>query len=174
MTTTTTLGELTGDYELDTTRTTLGFVARHTMASRVSGHFDEFEGSAHLDGDDPSRSSVRFTVKAASILTGNQQRDDQLRAAFLDVEGHPVITFVSTGVRHLGGTRFEVDGDLSIRGVTNPVSGIAVELVDARPAGVALAGSFTIDRNRWGVNWNFATRLLVSPKVTLQFTAGLT
>ncbi|WP_409493116.1 YceI family protein [Amycolatopsis sp. cmx-11-12] len=85
-------------------------VSRLTMASRVSGHFDEFEGSAHLDGDDPSRSSVRFTVKAASIVTGNQRRDDHLRAAFLDVENHPVITFVSTGVRHLGGTRFEVGG----------------------------------------------------------------
>ena len=55
MTSTTTLGELTGDYVLDPTRTRIGFVARHTMATRVIGHFEEFEGRAHLDGDDPSK-----------------------------------------------------------------------------------------------------------------------
>ncbi|OXM49690.1 YceI family protein [Amycolatopsis alba] len=170
----TTFSELTGDYRLDIARTTLGFVARHTMSSRVPGHFDDFEGSVHLDGGEPSRSSLRFSVKAASIDTGNSRRDDQLRGAFLDVESHPAITFASTGIRHLGGTRFEVAGDLTIRGVTNPVRGIVVEVVDTATSRVAFAGSVTIDRHRWGVNQNFATRLMVASKVTLRFTVEVT
>lgn len=175
MTTVTPLSELTGDYSLDATGTTLGFVARHTMASRVPGHFDEFDGSAHFDGDDPAKSSVRLTIKAASIHTGNQKRDEHLRTAFLDAEGHPVITFVSTAVRQLGGTGFEVVGDLSIRGVTKPVR-VAVELVDARPGPDGFRAGFTggvsLNRHDWGVNENFATRLMVSSKVTLQLTVG--
>ncbi|MEV7548263.1 YceI family protein [Amycolatopsis sp. NPDC089917] len=174
MTAMTTFTELTGDYRLDVARTTLGFVARHTMASRVTGHFDEVEGSVRLDGGEPSRSGVRFTVKAASIDTGNARRDGQLRKAFLDAESHPTITFVSTGIRHLGGTRFEVAGDLAIRGVTNPVRGIVVELVDTAASRVAFAGSVTVDRHQWGVNQNFATRLMVSSKVTLRFTVAVT
>ncbi|OXM57613.1 polyisoprenoid-binding protein [Amycolatopsis thailandensis] len=170
----TTFSEMTGDYRLDIARTTLGFVARHTMSSRVAGHFDEFEGSVRLDGGEPSQSSVRFTVKAASIDTGNARRDDQLRGAFLDAEAHPAITFASTGIRHLGGTRFEVAGDLTVRGVTNPVRGIVVELVDIAANRVAFAGSVTIDRHRWGVNQNFATRLMVSSKVTLRFSVEVT
>ncbi|WP_191251921.1 YceI family protein [Amycolatopsis oliviviridis] len=164
-----TFTELTGDYQLDNARTTLGFIARHTMSSRVTGHFDEFEGRVHLDGAEPSKSSVRFTVRAASIDTGNLRRDEQLRGAFLDVESHPAITFASTGIRQLGGTRFEVAGDLTIRGVTNAVRGIVVELVDTAASRVAFAGSVTIDRHQWGVNQNFATRLMVSSKVILRF-----
>ncbi|MFC3448508.1 YceI family protein [Amycolatopsis speibonae] len=166
----TTFSDLTGDYRLDVARTTLGFVARHTMSSRVTGHFGEFEGSVRLDGGEPSRSSVRFTVQAASIDTGNARRDDQLRGAFLDAASHPAITFASTGIRHLGGTRFEVAGGLTVRGVTNPVRGIVVELVHTGVPRVAFAGSVTIDRHQWGVNQNFATRLMVSSKVTLRFT----
>ncbi|MFD5248340.1 YceI family protein [Amycolatopsis sp. NPDC058340] len=175
MTTMTPLSELTGDYSLEAAGTTLAFIARHTMGSRVPGHFDEFDGSAHFDGDDPAKSSVRLTVKAASIHTGNHRRDDHLRTAFLDVEGHPVITFVSTAVRHAGGTRFEVTGDLSIRGVTKPVR-VPVELVDARPGTDGLRTGFTggvsLNRHHWGVNENFATRLMVGSKVTLRLTVA--
>ncbi|MER6669541.1 YceI family protein [Amycolatopsis japonica] len=175
MTTVTPLSELTGDYSLDAAGTTLAFIARHTMGSRVPGHFDEFDGSAHLDGDDPARSNVRLTIKAASIDTGNQKRDDHLRTAFFDVAGHPVITFVSTAVRHVGGSGFEVTGDLTIRGVTKPVR-VAVELVDARPGAdgvrTGFTGAVSLNRLHWGVNENLATRLMVGSKVTLQLTVA--
>ena len=74
MTTTTKLSELTGDYVLDTAHTRIGFVARHTMATRVRGQFDDFAGTAYLDGEDPSKSSVQLTIQASSIQTGNPRR----------------------------------------------------------------------------------------------------
>ncbi|WP_327580460.1 YceI family protein [Nonomuraea sp. NBC_00507] len=173
MTTTTELGELTGDYLLDTAHTRIGFVARHTMATRVRGQFEEFEGSARLDGDDPSKSSARLTIQAKSLQTRNRQRDDQLRSTFLDTDDHPAITFTSTQVRQVDGTAFKVTGDLTIRGVTKPVT-VDFELTRAAndPRGafrVGFQGSVTINRMDWGVNWNAATGVLVSQKVTLEF-----
>ncbi|TQS28462.1 YceI family protein [Microbispora sp. KK1-11] len=173
MSTTTTLSELTGDYVLDTARTRIGFVARHTMAGRVRGRFAEFEGGAHLDGDDPSRSSVRLTVQAASIQTRNSQRDGHLRTRFLKADAHPALTFASTTVEQTGDAGFEVTGDLTICGVTRPVT-MDIELtgVENGPRGalqVGFKGSLTINRSHWGVNWNAATTVVVSPKVLLEF-----
>ncbi|MEV1177981.1 YceI family protein [Nonomuraea sp. NPDC049784] len=173
MSTTTKLSELTGDYVLDTAHTRIGFVARHTMATRVRGQFDEFEGGAYLDGDDPSKSSVRLTIQAKSIQTRNPQRDDQLRSTFLNVDDHPDLTFTSTKVEQTGETSFKVTGDLTVRGVINSVT-VNFELsgVENDPRGelrVGFKGSLTINRNHWGVNWNAATTVMVSPKVLLEF-----
>ncbi|NUW33278.1 YceI family protein [Nonomuraea sp. SMC257] len=162
------LSDLTGDYVLDPTRTRIGFVARHAMATRVRGRFEEFEGDAHLDGDDPSRSGVRLTIQAGSLQTGNRRRDDQVRGTFLHVQDHPTLTFTSTKVRHLGGRSFAVTGALTIRGVTKPVT-VDLELTGARGDDrVSFTGGVTINRNDWGVNWNAATTFMVSPKVTLE------
>ncbi|MFI6638761.1 YceI family protein [Streptomyces sp. NPDC050504] len=173
MSTTIELGELTGDYVLDTARTRVGFVARHTLGSRVRGHFEEFEGGARLDGDRPARSSAWLVIRAASIRTGNRQRDEQLCGTFLDAAGHPSLTFASAEVTRLDGSRFRVTGDLTIRGTTRPVT-FDLELTGAgsEPHGghrVAFRGGVTVDRGEWGVNWNALTSLLLSPKVTLEF-----
>lgn len=177
MTTTTALTELAGDYVLDAARSRTGFVARHTMGTRVRGHFESFEGSAHLDGDDPSRSSAELTIQAASIQTHNPKRDDPLRAKFLDAEAHPYITFLSTRVAQVDGTRFKVAGDLTVRGVTKPVT-VDFELTGAEedPANglrVGFRGSVTINRKDWGVNWNAATGVMVGAKVTLEFDVAV-
>ncbi|KUJ64060.1 polyisoprenoid-binding protein [Streptomyces albus subsp. albus] len=173
MSTIITLSELTGDYTLDPTRTRIGFVARHAMASRVRGQFEEFEGSAHLDGEDPSESSIRLSIQARSIQTRNRKRDDQLCDTFLDADRHPFLVFTSTTVRQFADTGFKVTGDLAIRGVTRPVT-VDFELTRAEGDSrgrfwVGFTGSATIDRNDWGVNWNAATRIMVSPKVALEF-----
>jgi polyisoprenoid-binding protein YceI len=166
--TTTTLSTLTGDYTLDRERTRIGFVARHTIGPKVRGWFDTFEGTAHLDGDDPSRSSVELMVWPTSIRTGNARRDDQLPGTFFDPETHPTMTFVSTEVRQAGDTTFVVAGDLTIRGVTKPVT-VSLELTaGADDAAVRFAGGVTIDRRDWGVNWNAATTLLVASKVSVE------
>ncbi|QFY09433.1 polyisoprenoid-binding protein [Nonomuraea phyllanthi] len=172
MTTMTGLGELTGDYVIDTTRTRIGFVARHTMATRVRGHFDAFEGGAYLDGDDPSKSSVRLTIQANSIRTRKRQRDDYLRGKFLDTDRHPAITFASTEVRQAGEAAYQVTGNLTMRGVTRPVT-VDFELTRAEKdrhgtVRAGFRGRVTIDRNDWGVNWNAATTVLVSPEVMLE------
>ncbi|MEV6135299.1 YceI family protein [Nocardia sp. NPDC051990] len=172
MATTIERSELTGDYLLDTAHTRIGFIARHAMATRVRGKFAEFEGSAHLDGEEPSKSSAQLTIQARSIDTRNRQRDDLLGRKFLSVDDHPIITFTMTEVEQFTSTNIIVTGDLTIRGVTRAVT------VDFEPTGVdrdkqrilrvCFTGSVTINRKDWGVHWKAATGM-VSPKVTLEF-----
>lgn len=175
MTTMTKLSELTGDYVLDTAHTRIGFVARLAMVAKVRGQFDEFEGSAHLDGDDPSKSSAQLTIQAKSIQTRNEKRDDHLRSMFLDIPNHPAITFTSTRAEQIGETNFKVTGDLTIRGVTKPVTvDFGLTRPENDPSGnfrVGFEGMVTIDRNDWGVSWNAVLEgggALISEKVTLE------
>ena len=171
------LSELTGDYTLDVAHTRIGFVARHAMVTKVRGSFNEFEGTAHLDGDHPAKSSARLTIRAKSIDTRNGQRDDHLRSNdFLDMANHPEITFVSTEIEQVGDADFRVTGDLTVRGVTQAVAvdleytGSAVD-----PFGntrVGFEGATEINRKDYGVSWNAALEgggVLVSEKVKLEF-----
>src|SRR6476620_3325471 len=94
------LTELTGTYTLDTAHTRIGFVARHAMVTKVRGAFNEFTGTAVLDGANPENSTVPVTIQAASIDTRNAPNDGNLRGNdFLAMEEFSTITFVSTGVR---------------------------------------------------------------------------
>src|SRR5215467_10856929 len=177
MITTTRLSELTGDYVLDTAHTRIGFIARHTMATKVPGQFGEFEGSAHLDGDDPSKSRAQLTIAAKSIQTRNQQRDEALRSKYLNMDNYPAITFTSTKVEQAGDTNFTVTGDLTIRDVTKPVT-VDFKLTGAKtdPSGnfrVGFEGRVTINRKDWAVHWNAAPGV-VSTKVTLEFDVAAT
>lgn len=171
------LTELTGTYTLDPAHTRIGFVARHAMVTKVRGSFDEFAGTAVLDGTNPANSRVEVTIEAASIDTRNAQRDEHLRGNdFLAMQEYPKITFASTGVRQAGETTFEVTGDLTIKGVTNEIT-IPFEFEGAAkdPFGnerVGFEGSVTINRRDYGVTWNAALEgggVLVSDKVTLEF-----
>jgi polyisoprenoid-binding protein YceI len=173
MAATTKLSELTGDYVLDTARTRIGFVAR--AITKVRGQFDEFEGTAHLDGSDPSKSSAQLTIQATSIQTRNRRRDDHLRDRFLDTGDHPAITFTSAKVEQVGQASFKVTGDLAVHGVTNPVT-VDFKLTGTEndPEGnlrVGFEGTVTINRTDWGVSWNAALEgggVFVSNKVTLE------
>ena len=167
---------LTGDYTIDTAHSRVGFVARHAMVTKVRGSFDEFEGSIHLDGENPANSSGRVTIQAKSIDTRNSQRDDHLRSNdFLDMDNHAEITFVSTAIKQDDDTNFVVTGDLTVRGVTKSVD-IPFEYTGSAtdPFGnqrVGLEGSVVINRKDYGVNWNAALEtggVLVSEKVTLE------
>jgi polyisoprenoid-binding protein YceI len=171
------LTELTGTYTLDPAHTRIGFVARHAMVTKVRGAFNEFAGTAELDGANPENSRVQVTIEAASIDTRNAQRDEHLRGNdFLAMQDYPQITFTSTGVRPAGGTTFEVTGDLTIKGVTNSVT-IPFEFEGAAkdPFGnqrVGFEGSVTINRKDYGITWNAALEtggVLVSDKVVLEF-----
>jgi polyisoprenoid-binding protein YceI len=177
MTAFTTTQTLTGDYQIDPAHTSIGFVARHAMVTKVRGAFNEFEGTAHLDAQEPSKSNAALTIKSASIDTRNEQRDGHLRSNdFLDPENYPEIRFVSTAVDQLDDTTYRMTGDLTIRGITKPVT-IDFEYTGSATdpfgnARVGFEGSTTINRKDWGVNWNAALEaggVLVSEKVTLQF-----
>ena len=173
----TTLSDLSGNYVIDPAHTRIGFVARHAMVTKVRGAFNDFEGSAVLDGTDLAKSTGRLTIQAASIDTRNEQRDAHLRSNdFLAMEEYPQITFVSTGVRQASETAFEVTGDLTIKGVTNEIT-IPFEFEGAAkdPFGnerVGFEGSVAINRKDYGVTWNAPLEtggVLVSEKVTLEF-----
>ena len=172
-----TVAALSGTYVLDPAHTRVGFVARHAMVTKVRGQFNEFEGTAVVDGTDLTRSTVQLTIQAASIDTRNEQRDGHLRSNdFLAMEEYPQITFVSTAVETTGPTSFDVTGDLTIKGVTNSVT-IPFEFEGAAtdPFGnqrVGFEGSVVINRKDYGVTWNAALEtggVLVSEKITLEF-----
>src|SRR5438067_12565062 len=110
-----------GSYELDPTHTVVGFVARH-MLSKVRGQFTEFTRTIEV-GDSPQDSRVDIEVKTESITTHTEKRDQHLMSGdFLEIEKHPVLTFRSTAVRPTGGTSFELEGDLTIKDITRPVT----------------------------------------------------
>ena len=171
------LAALSGSYTLDPAHSRIGFVARHAMVTKVRGAFNEFTGSAVLDGEHPENSTATVTIKASSIDTRNAQRDEHLRGNdFLAMEEHPEITFVSTGAAKTGDNEFELTGDLTIRGVTKPVTiPFSYEGAATDPFGnfrTGFEGAVTISRKDYGVVWNAALEgggVLVSDKVTLEF-----
>jgi polyisoprenoid-binding protein YceI len=171
------LAELTGDYTLDPAHTTIGFVARHAMVTKVRGSFNEFEGSGYFDPDQPANSHLELVIKADSIDTRNADRDGHLKSNdFFDMENYPQITFASTAVEQVDAENYRVTGDLTIKGVTKPVT-VDFEYTGtaADPFGntrIGFEGKTTVNRKDWGVNWNAALEaggVLVSEKVTLEF-----
>src|SRR5437773_5532327 len=161
----------TGRYKLDPTHTVVGFVARH-MLSKVRGQFTEFTGTIEV-GDTPEDSRVDVEVKTDSITTHTEKRDQHLmNAEFLEIETHPVLTFKSTAVRPTGGTSFELDGDLTIKDITRPVT-LSGEFLGWGPdmegePMFAASAQVTIDREDWDMTWNMAVEtggFLVGKKV---------
>jgi polyisoprenoid-binding protein YceI len=168
---------LTGTYTIDPAHSRFGFVARHAMVTKVRGAFNDFEGSATIDGENPTNSSVNVTLQVASVDTRNAQRDEHLRTNdFLDAQTYPTITFTSTSISHEGGNDFVVTGDLTIKDVTRPIS-LPLEFQGAAkdPFGndrIGFEGSVAVNRKDWGVTWNAALEtggVLVGEKVTLEF-----
>src|SRR4051794_27879084 len=145
-------------WKLDPSHTLVEFSAKHLMITTVKGRFTDVEGLIHADEKDPTKSSVEATLKAASIDTRTDQRDNHLRSGdFLDVEKFPEITFRSTRIE---GSRkeFKLTGDLTIRGVTKPVTlDVTFEGQTKDPWGgerVGFSASGKIDRRDFGLTWN--------------------
>ena len=173
---TTALADITGDYTIDASHTRIGFSARHAMVTTVRGAFKDFDGTAHIDAADPSASSVTLTIRTASIDTGSADRDGHLVSAdFFDAENNPTITFVSTAVER-DGMDWTVTGDLTIKGVTKPVTVEFEETGSAQdPFGnvrIGFEGAAAINRKDWGLTWNASLEtggVLVSEKIKLEF-----
>jgi len=172
-------------WEIDPAHTRVEFGVKHMMFTTVRGRFAELEGAIELDPSSPEASSVRVDIPAAGIDTGLEARDEHLRSPdFFDVGNHPTIRFRSsrvTGSLELGG-EFEVEGELTIRGVTREVTLTGTfEGTGADPWGGTRAGfsaSTTIDRRDYGLTWNQALEaggILVGNdvKISLQVQAVL-
>lgn len=169
--------DLTGDYTVDAAHSRIGFVARHAMVTKVRGAFNAFDGTASLDFANPAASTAQVSIEVASIDTRQPQRDEHLRTNdFFDVPGFPTITFRSTAAEQVDDETFRLDGELTVKGVTRPIS-IDVEYSGAAkdPYGnirVGFEGRTTINRSDYGVTFNAALEtggVLVSEKITLEF-----
>ncbi len=137
------------------------FAVRHMMITYVRGHFKNIAGTLEFDPEHPERATAEVAFDAGSLWTGEPERDDHLRSAdFLDVAHHPRILFRTTAVAPAARNEYRVSGNLTIRGVTRPVTLDVRYLGQGRsPFGDTRAG-FTatarIDRHAFGVSWNSA------------------
>ncbi len=175
--TTTTNLPVAGTYAVDAVHSSVGFIARHLVASKVRGHFAEFSGTIVV-GATPETSSVTATVQAASITTNNEMRDGHLKSPdFLDFENHPTLDLKSTSIKAKNGSNFELVADLTIRGVTKSVD-FDVEFtgsIDHYFPGVTAIGfeaKASIDRRDFGVNFENTLEngtAVVSHKIDLVF-----
>lgn len=167
----------TGTYTIDPGHSRIGFVARHAMVTKVRGSFNDFTGSGYFDAENPAASHFELTIEAASIDTRNADRDEHLRSNdFFDMEQFPQISFASTAVEAVDEATYRVTGDLTIKGITKPVTlDLSYEGTATDPFGnqrLGLEGSVVVNRKDWGVTWNApleAGGVLVSEKVTLEF-----
>ena len=150
-------GYTAGTWVIDPVHTHVGFVIKHMMVSKVRGRFGAVSGTI-TTADVPTDSAVTATIEVDSIDTGNTMRDDHIRSAdFFDLANHPTMTFTSTGVRVEDG-EFFLDGDLTIRGTTKPVT-LAMETPEFGPSpqGGTKAGfsaTTEINRDDFGVSYN--------------------
>jgi polyisoprenoid-binding protein YceI len=164
-----------GTYAIDASHTQVGFAVRHMAVSKVRGRFGTFEGTLEL-AEDPSDSKVSLTIDADSVDTRDENRDNHLRTNdFFDVPNHPTWTFASTSVKPESATQWKVDGDLTIRGVTRPVTlDVELEGVVKDPYGnhrVGFSASTSINRDDFGVSFGAvmeAGGLVVAKKVDIE------
>lgn len=163
-----------GRWAIDPGHAEVAFVGRHLMLTKVRGRFTGVAGTIVI-ADRPEESRVEATIDVRSVDSGDETRDDHLRSPDLfDVEQHPTATFRATGLR-LDGPRGQMEGELTLRGVTRPVS-LAVQyaghVVD--PWGgerLVFSAGGRVNREDWGLTWNMpldAGGLLVSREVDIE------
>jgi len=168
-------------WQIDPTHSSVSAQVRHMMLTTVRGGFSGTTGVIDFDPARPEAGRVELRIPAASVNTGDEKRDGHLRSAdFLDAATHPEIVFKSTKVTPRGKDEFVVDGDLTIRGTTKPVS-VNVELIGiaADPRAGQRAGfdaKFSFDRTQWGLVWNMPipSGVLVGEKITVEANIAAT
>jgi polyisoprenoid-binding protein YceI len=171
------LAALTGEWMIDPAHSRIGFSVRHAMVTTVRGAFLEYESRLYFDGRRPERSRAEISLVTASVDTGVEQRDAHVVGRdFLDARSHPRIGFVSTEVQLVGKDVYRMNGDLTIRGITRPVT-LDLTYIGyvTDPFGyerVGFDGTTTINRSDWGLTYN--ARLaeggaMVSERLRLQF-----
>lgn len=161
-------------WSVDGTHSSIGFKVRHLGIATVSGHFNAYEATFGLDPADLATLSAQATIDVASIDTDNERRDNHLRSDdFFDAENHPELTFVTKSVRALGDKRFELTGDLTMRGTTKEVvlEGEISDVIEQRGSKrVAIEAEGRINRFDYGLRWDSLTEaggLVVGEEVRL-------
>jgi polyisoprenoid-binding protein YceI len=162
-------------WKIDDVHSGVQFSVKHLVVASLRGHFRRFGGVLALDEADLTRSKVEVSIEAASVDTGNPQRDANLRSAgFLDAEQHPTISFRSTLIEQAG-DGYKIAGDLTIRGITKEVvldaqlGGFVVDPRGLRRAGFSARAS--LQRSEFGMVWN---QILESGGVAISDRVDLT
>lgn len=163
-----------GVWNVDPVHSSIEFVARHLMISKVRGKFQQFTGTLTI-AEDPMQSKVEATAEVGSIATGDDSRDGHLKSPdFFDVEKYPNMTLVSTGIDSKG-SDYVLHTDLTIRGITKPVDfELEFDGVSKDPWGGTRAGfaaEAEVNRKDWGLEWNVALEtggVMLGEKVKIQ------
>jgi polyisoprenoid-binding protein YceI len=166
-----------GNYDIDPPRSRISFVTRSSLVGKVRGLFREFSGTGYFDAEDPTRSHLAVSISAASISTRIARRDAHLRSdAYLAVEKHPTIRFVSTTVERSSGPKYRVTGNLTMKGITKPITldvKVAPPSKDASSTErLVIEGTGVLARQDWDVKWIGVLEgggTFVGKKVTIDF-----
>lgn len=170
------MSNLDGTYNLDPAHTSIGFVARHAMVTKVRGKFEDFEAKVVVDTDSPENSSATATIKTVSINTGDANRDGHVKGEdFFATEQFPEMTFNATSFDIKDESKGTVTGDLSLKGTTKPVT-LDVEIfgVEEDAFGAVRIGfeaSTQINRKDFGVDWQAPLNsggVMVSEKIKIE------
>jgi len=164
---------LAGTWKLDPTHAELSFSVRHLAISKVRGSFETFDVTV-VTSEDPAETTVEATIDIASVTTNQKDRDAHLRTGdFFKADEFPTATFHSTRVA-IDGDDFVIDGDLTLRGVTKPITltgefgGVAKDPYGQTKAGAT--ATTKINRHDFGVSWNAALEtggVMLGDEVTL-------
>jgi len=147
-------------WKLDPAHSSAEFKVRHMMISNVKGRFSGLNGTLLEDPSDPTRSMIEASIDVSTISTHDEQRDGHLKSAdFFDVEKYPTMTFKSTKVVRKGEEEYSVTGNLTLHGVTKPVT---FEVEGPTPPAkdpwgntrIGLSATTRINRKDFGLNWN--------------------
>jgi polyisoprenoid-binding protein YceI len=149
-------------WKIDAAHSEIGFKVKHLVVSTVTGRFDRFDARVESASPDFSDMKIAFEADVASINTKNEQRDGHLRSPdFFDAASHPKLTFTSTSVKKLSDHELQVTGDLTMRGVTKPVTlgviynGTVAGFGGTRVAGFEIHGK--VNRFDFGLQWSAVT-----------------
>ena len=168
-------------WKFDPFHTQVEFSAKHLGMMTVRGHFAEVTVSGEIHPEQPERSTVEATINTASIRTHNEQRDNDLRSSnFLEVDRYPTITFRSTRIEPAGTDRYAMTGELTIKGVTKPVTLSVVrygEFNDPETMGhrIGYAAETTVNRKDFGMRFDMVRdgRFIVSNEVQINIEGEL-
>ncbi len=164
-------------YQLDVVHSTVGFAVKHMLFDTVRGKFNDVRATAEIDEQTGSLSSVNAEISVASVDTDNAKRDGHLRSDdFFNAERYPTITFESTSIEPEGNGNYRVDGILTIRDVSKPIT-LEGKLLGKMPGRVAFEAAGQINRQDFNVTWNKALQsaggLMVSDEVDLNIEVAM-
>ena len=167
-----------GTYTLDASHSELGFRVRHLGIANVDGSFNDFSGEIVVPESGLEGMTAMVTAQVASIDTDNDDRNGHLRSPdFFAADEYPELVFQSTSVTPTGGDTFEMTGDLTMRGLTYPVTLQGEYLGAAEMRGTQKIGfeaSGELDRQQWGLSWaetNEAGEIIVGDNIRLMISA---